>query len=164
MRTAVLITIGACGGELRRDTDTECAAGHLEDGVCVSELVYRLEVVSVENSCAAEAIGHVETREYAVRYHRGEADLFVDGVQFATGMLIGCGLGYESADFPASLLPFEEVAPDGWSMRGEADLEGENDACVDGEREWSGAESYSSGEGGGCVYTVTWAGDFLGMN
>jgi hypothetical protein len=133
-----------------------------EDADAPGRFRWRITLGDASDSCAPDApVDHVEAIEYAVTFHRSAAVLLLDGERFATGEIIGCGLVY-TTEVDATELPFTTMGTGAWDLDGAAEVETDGDACVDGDSEWSGTETWTHRAEDECAVTYATTGEFLG--
>lgn len=83
--------------------------------------------------------GYQEAFEYAVDFTGSRADVYVDGVVFATGTINGCDLTYRTVVFGEDI----ESGSVKWQLTGTASIEPGDDSCSLGEGvDWSGTEVF----------------------
>lgn len=151
-----------------------CQESRLPEGV----LVYTVDATAADidadgiaDSCHPDSTeGWTDTFEYAVELIT-EADgtlrttLYVDGVVLGTGQMVdGCEMEYET------VVMEEQTENDGllrWQLFGTATFDVGDDACVEGENDWEGTETFEivAAEDEtvevGCTYETTTVGRFV---
>ncbi len=150
----LLIALFACAGDLDPDA-----------------LHWEVTVVGLEDGCHAdgETVAYREDFTYAVYFDGSSTTLKIDGDTFATGVLSGCTITYESVET-------REDRGDGfvrWKLEGEALAQQEGASCgiepdEDGvQLDWQGTESFTlletdlAGYELPCSYGMSVEGTFL---
>jgi len=128
--------------------------------------------VTVEGSvdtCHAEGegVGFRQTYVYSLFYEGSITDLRIGGDSFATGIVSGCSLSYESPIIGEE----RESGELKWQLTGEATLRAGGDGCSLGDgSDWVGTETFEIVESQdpdievGCEYTMTVEGMYVDLN
>lgn len=103
-------------------------------------LHFDVEVTAVADGCHPEATaGYVETFEYAVAFDASSATIYIGEDVFAVGSVTGCDLIYQTVVIGGETESDGEVR---WQLFGQAQIDAGTDACVEGENDWEGTESF----------------------
>jgi hypothetical protein len=137
-----------------------------ESRVPEGALMYSITVTGLEDTCHPDAsTGSVEDFTYSVALDASESTIYIDDQVFAVGQVSGCTIEYNT------VVIGEETEGDGevrWQLFGTADFDPGDDACVEGDKDWDGTETFEivSSEDDvleeGCTYTATTSGSFAG--
>lgn len=96
---------------------------------------------TTSDSCHPDATeGYEETFSYAVAFEGSSATIYIGEDVFALGTVTGCDLTYSTVVIGEDT---ENDGPVKWQLTGTASIDpAEGDACVEGERDWEGRETF----------------------
>jgi hypothetical protein len=128
-------------------------------------LHYSVTVTGLADSCHPDSTdGYEEKFDYAVAFDASSATIYVGEDVFAIGSISGCNLSYQT------VVIGETTENDGdvrWQLYGEAQMDRGDNACVDGDGDWAGTESFEIVESDsdtleiGCTYDMTTSGSYV---
>jgi hypothetical protein len=136
-----------------------------ESRVPEDALSFEVTTTGIADSCHPEATeGSVETYTYALAFDASSATIYIGEDVFAVGSITGCDLQYQT------VIIGSETQNDGfvhWQLFGQASLDAGTNACVEGDDDWKGTETFeiqSSDDDTlepGCTYDMKTTGRFV---
>lgn len=120
---------------------------------------WNISVSGAENLCTGSGTGYSENYDYRIELELSDATLFIAEDQWATGILDGCEISYESIEW-SDLRDGYEIR---WRLNGLADINigGPGAGCVEQEGyDWVGTETFTvlssahPNVQSGCTYTL----------